>query len=380
MRPFEVDIPDQALADARARLAATRWPIDAFNGDWRFGVPQRFVRALCDHWLNIFDWRALEARINRQPQLTTEVDGLTIHTVHRHSPRPDAFPLILLHGWPGSFLDFLDLHDPLADPPSGMPAFHVVTPSLPGYGFSETRPGVTPQRVAAIMLVLMERLGYNQFLVQGGNWGSLIGTEMARQAPDRVVGLHLSSVSASAPPHSEQTTLSDEEQSWIADHSSFPHFALLSQAPASMSYALNDSPAGLAAWIGERLHDWADNREHAGIALDRMIGTIALYWFTGTIGASSKLYYEMAHDPAEERYVNVPTAVAVFPKSVVKSPRAWAERLYNIVQWTVFARGGHFPAIEVPDLLIEDVRRFASNLEYQSIISHGGTDPQRAPA
>lgn len=363
--PFEVRIADEALIDLRGRLRATRWAPDVFEADWRFGAPRPFVQALCEYWRDNFDWRALEARINRQPQFTTAIDGITVHTVHRRSSRSDALPLILLHGWPGSFLDFLDLYDPLAEPESRERAFHVVTPSLPGYGFSTVKPQTTPQRIASMMVELMQRLGYDRFLVQGGNWGSLIGTEMARQHPERVIGLHLSSISGSPPPDKNPYALSEEEQSWIADHSAFPHFVVLSQTPASISYALNDSPAGLAAWIGERLHDWADNRAGPAISPDRMIATVALYWFTGSIGSSSKLYYEMAHDMPAERFVTVPTAVAIFPKSVVKLPRAWAARHYTIVQWTTFDRGGHFPAIEVPELLIGDLRRFARELGRQ---------------
>jgi microsomal epoxide hydrolase len=273
-------------------------------------------------------------------------------------------PLLLVHGWPGAFTEFLDLYEPLAAPPANEPAFHVITPSLPGYGYSTTKPGVSPQRIAAIFAVLMERLGYERYIVQGGDWGSLVGTEIARQFPERVIGLHLNLVNGSPPPDRDSIALTPEEQSWIAHHGEWvglPHVALNSQKPASFAHALNDSPAGLAAWIGDKIHDWMD-REGAPLSFDRMIGIIAIYWFTQTAGSSARLYYEMMHDPPAERFVTAPTAGAILPKEIVKIPRAWAERHYNIVQWTVFDRGGHFAAMEVPELLLADLRRFATLL------------------
>jgi epoxide hydrolase len=273
--------------------------------------------------------------------------------------------VMLIHGWPSSFLEFLDLYEPLSEPPAGQPAFHVVTPSIPGYGFSTTRRGITPARIAAMFVTLMDRLGYERFMVQGGDWGCLIGTEIARQFPDRAIGLHLNCVNGSAPPDRDKIPLTAEEQSWVADHGSFvnsPHFSVQSQKPAGLAHGLQDSPVGLAAWIGEKLHDWCDNRRGQALSFDRMLQTIALYWFTGTIASSILLYYEAAHDWPQERFVTVPTAGAIFPAEIVKIPRAWAERVYNIVQWNVFDRGGHFAPAEVPDLIAEDLRRFATLL------------------
>jgi len=364
LRPFAVSVPDADLSDLRTRLAATRWIEDIFDGDWRFGAPLPFVRELCAYWRDGFDWRAMETRINREPQIKTEIDGLAVHTVHRRSAREDAIPIILLHGWPGSYLEFLDLYEPLAAPAPDEPAFHVVTPSLPGYGFSATRPGTGPREIARLFVTLMERLGYPRFMVQGGDWGSLIGTEIARQFPERVIGLHLNLVNGSPPPDADKIALSTLEQSWIANFGEwmgFPHIVLNSQKPASLAYALNDSPAGLAAWIGEKICDWGD-KDEAGQSLiprDRMLANIALYWFTRTSGSAARLYYETFNNFPEARFVGVPTAGAIFPQEQVKIPRAWAERHYNIVQWTLHDRGGHFPAMEVPDALIADIRRFA---------------------
>jgi epoxide hydrolase len=364
---FPIHIPETALSQLTSRLKATRWIDDPFEGDWRLGAPQPFVRALCDYWLHEFDWRTFEARLNRDVQVVADIAGLRLHAMTRRSSQANSLPLMLLHGWPGSFLEFLDLYDPLCEPTNNQVAFHVVTPSLPGYGFSTTKPGVSPQRIAPLLVTLMERLGYERFLVQGGDWGSLIATEICRQFPDRVIGLHLNLINGPAPPHQDAIPLSAQEKVWVGEMNlwqTFPHLILHSHKPASLTYALNDSPAGLAAWIAEKIHDWidSDGLVEPFVSFDRLLPNIALYWFTGTAGSAARLYYEMAQNPPIPRYVTVPTAAAIFPKEVVKLPRAWAERHYNIVQWNVFEHGGHFPALEHPDLLVEDLRRFARTL------------------
>jgi len=367
LRTFTVHIEEAALDDLAARLRATRW-LDASSSELpNAGASLSFVRGLCEHWLTRFDWRGVEARINRMPNLLVEIDELEIHAVHRRSSRHDAIPLLLVHGWPSSFLEFLEICDVLAEPEADMPAFHVVIPSLPGYGFSATKPGVSPRWIAGIFAELMDRLGYDRFIVQGGNWGSSIGTEMAREWPDRVIGLHLNAVNGSAPPPGAEVALSADEQALVAVYSrllAYPHFNLLAQAPLSVAHAMNDSPAGLAAWLGERLRDWADVDlpDNPGLSPDWMLATIALYWFTGTAASSQMLYREAVLDPVPERIVTVPTAVAHFARETVMIPKPWAERHYNIVRWTHYERGGHYAAIEVPDLFVEDVRSFARQL------------------
>ncbi|MBW8755451.1 MAG: epoxide hydrolase [Sphingomonadales bacterium] len=367
MRAFRVEIAEQALDDLRARLSATRWIGDAIRNEPGYGATLDFVQALCARWLDGFDWRGVEARINALPGWLAEVDGLDLHFIHRPSPRPDAIPLLLIHGWPSSVLEFLDVCAPLAEPKGDAPAFHVVVPSLPGYGFSQTRPGVSPRRIAAMFAELMTRLGYRRFLVQGGNWGSAIGTEMAREWPERVIGLHLNAINGSPPPADAGIALSPEDRALADTYSrllAFPHFNLLAQAPLSIAHALNDSPAGLAGWIGEKLRDWADQDKpgNPGLAPDWMLATIALYWLTGTIGSSSALYLEAVRDPLPERFVAVPTAVIHFAGEIVMVPRRWAERHYNIVRWTRHARGGHYAAIEAPEDFVADLRGFAAQL------------------
>jgi epoxide hydrolase len=365
--PHPIKIPEAALVDLTGRLKSTRWVDDPFEGDWRLGAPLPFARALCDYWMREFDWRALEARLNRDSQVMADIDGLKLHAMTRRSSHHNALPLMLLHGWPSSFLEFLDLYDPLCEPAKGDAAFHVVTPSLPGYGFSTTKPGISPQRIAPLLVTLMERLGYERFVVHGGDWGSLIATEICRQFPDRVIGLHLNLINGPAPLDKDEIPLSAQEKVWVSEVNlwqTFPHLILQSQKPASLTHALNDSPAGLAAWIAEKIHDWIDSEGlvEPFVAFDRLLPNIALYWFTGTAGSAARLYYEMAQSPPVPQYVKVPTAAALFPKEVVKLPRAWAERLYNIVQWNVFDHGGHFPALEHPDVLVRDLREFAGKL------------------
>lgn len=362
-----IHIPETALADLAARLKATRWIADPFEGDWRLGAPVPFARALCNYWLHEFDWRALEARLNRDSQVIADIDGLKLHAMTRRSSRTHALPLMLLHGWPSSFLEFLDLYDALCEPQDGASAFHVVTPSLPGYGFSSTKAGTSPQRIAPLLVTLMERLGYERFLVHGGDWGSLIATEICRQFPERVIGLHLNLVNGAPPPDKDSLPLSAQEKAWVSELNlwmTYPHLILQSQKPASLAHALNDSPAGLAAWIAEKIHDWidSDGLVEPFVPFDRLLPNIALYWLTGTAGSAARLYYEMAQSPPVPQYVKVPTAAAIFPKEVVKLPRSWAEHHYNIVQWNVFDHGGHFPALEHPDVLVRDIQRFAGVL------------------
>jgi epoxide hydrolase len=364
MKAFEVRIPETALEDVQARLRATRWLSDDGYGD-SAGASLRFASELATYWLACFDWRALERQINGQPNFVTDIDGLRIHTIHRRSSRPDAIPLLLIHGWPSSFLEFLGVCEALAEPEGDGPAFHVIAPSLPGYGFSTTRPGISPRRIAAIFLELMTRLGHDRFIVQGANWGSTIGTIMAREAPERLIGLHLNSVNATPP---DEPTALDPADQLLADKYltllGAPHFNLLSKAPQSITHALNDSPAGLAAWVGDRLCDWADPDlpENPGVDPDWIIGTAALTWFTGTAGTSAMLYREAMLDPVAPGFVGTPTAVAAFANELVLAPRKWAERHYNIVRWKRYERGGHFAAVEVPEVFLADVRSFAAML------------------
>jgi len=365
MQPFEVRIGDDALKDVERRLLATRWLDERQSGSAGNGIETDLVRRHCAYWVEQFDWRALEARINRQPNFLVDVDGLRIHCIHRRSSRADAVPLMLIHGWPTSFLEFLDICDALAEPEGDAPPFHVIVPSLPGYGFSETRPGTSPSRIATLFAELMSRLGHDRYLVQGGNWGSSIGTEMARDHPDRVIGLHLNSLNGRPP--GEPVQLSPEDQALADVYGtllSAPHFNVLSQTPLSIAHALNDSPAGLLAWHGEKLHDWADTAlpGNPGLSSEWIVSSAALYWFTQSSATAAGLYREAVLDPVPERYVGVPTGIVHFAKELVMAPRAWAEPHYNIVRWQRYEHGGHYPAVEVPELFLDEIRQFAASL------------------
>lgn len=355
-----------AIEELRRRLDETRWLPGETASQEGCGAPLSFVQGLCRHWRDAFDWSAFERSISSREQVLVPTSVVAIHACLRPSPRSDAAPLLLLHGWPSTFLEFAGVADALAEPAGDSPAFHVVAPSLPGYGFSPYAPGLSPRRIAALMLEMMAALGHERFLVQGGNWGSSIGTEMARQAPERVIGLHLNTVNGSAPVD-DPPALSPEDRA-IADTYAtllgWPHFNLLAQTPVSVAHALNDSPAGLAAWIGERLNDWSDPAlaDNPGRSPEWICSVLSLYWFTGTAASSGMLYREAVRDPAPERHVEVPTAVAHFAAEPVMIPRPWAERHYNVVRWERYPVGGHFPAIEVPDVFVEDLRAFASQL------------------
>lgn len=366
MQPFEIRMSEEVLEEAKRRLRATRWLDEGETGSPESGIPTNFVQRHCAYWLERFDWRALEARINRQPNFLVEVDRLRLHCIHRRSSRADAVPLLLIHGWPTSFLEFLGICDALAEPDGEEPAFHVVVPSLPGYGFSETRPGTSPRRIADLFAGLMERLGHERYIVQGGNWGSSIGTEMAREYPERVRALHLNSLNA-RPPDGKAPALSPEDQALADIYVTLlgaPHFNLLSQTPLSIAHALNDSPAGLVAWVGEKLHIWADLTlpDNPGLGSEWIVGTSALYWLTGTSATAGGLYREAVLDPAPERHVTVPTGIAHFAHELVMAPRAWAQAAYNIVRWQRYEQGGHYPAVEVPALFLDEIRQFAASL------------------
>jgi epoxide hydrolase len=366
MQPFEVCVSDDALDDLRRRLRDTRWLEESRTGGSETGIGLDFVQRHCAYWLEEFDWRAVEARINHQPNFLVEVDGLKLHCIHHRSIRADALPLILIHGWPTSFLEFLDICDALTEPEDGGPAFHVVVPSLPGHGFSETRPGISPRRIAALFAGLMQQLGHERYIVQGGNWGSSIGTEMARAYPERVIGLHLNSLNG-RPPEGEAPPLSPEDQALADIYITLlgaPHFNLLSRTPLTVAHALNDSPAGLLAWIGEKLEIWADRTlpGNPGLGSEWIVSTTALYWLTGTAATAGNLYREAVLDPAPERRVTVPTGIAHFAHELVMAPRAWAEPAYNIVSWQRYEQGGHYPALEVPELFLDEIRQFAASL------------------
>jgi pimeloyl-ACP methyl ester carboxylesterase len=386
IHPFRIDFPQSDLDDLRQRLDRTRWPDELPGTGWAYGIPRDYLQELVRYWRHTYDWRAAEARLNEWPQFTTEIDGALIHFAHIRSPEPDATPLIITHGWPGSIVEFTDVVGPLTDPRAhgGDPAdaFHLVVPSIPGFGLSgPTRDtGWEFRRVAAAFAELMERLGYRRYGAQGGDWGGAISRELGRAHPEHVIGVHLNLLPGSSataePDPGELAALSPEErertlvswrrgQEWSRDEQGYAD--IQSTRPQTLAYGLTDSPVGQLAWIAEKFKQWADTRDRPEDAVDRdqLLTNVMLYWLTATAGSSGRIYYERAHadywgTPPEPS--TTPTALAVFPRENFVPLRHIAERTDHIVRWTEFDRGGHFAAMEEPDLLIADVRAFFREL------------------
>jgi pimeloyl-ACP methyl ester carboxylesterase len=368
IQPFQMHVPDRVLIDLRHRLAETKWPDQLPGTTWEYGGDIKRVRELADYWENNYDWRAQEAKINRFRQFTTEIDGQQIYFIHERSPRPDAVPLMLIHGWPGSIVEFFALIGPLTHPnDSHSPAFDVVIPSLPGFGFSgpTTTRGWGPERMAKAMVVLMDRLGYSRYGIQGGDWGSLIARDMAYQAPAHVIGLHLNLITADPPNPEAVKQMSDAERKrflfFSREESSF--FFLQASEPQTLAYALTDSPAGWLAWMTAKFQLLTDNNGDFLTTVDRdtFLTNVTVYWVTDTVGSAMRIYREnrlTGEEAARTPRLETPVAYADFPKEVAVPPFRWITLTYNVVQRTEMPRGGHFAALEQPDLLLDDIRKF----------------------
>jgi pimeloyl-ACP methyl ester carboxylesterase len=375
--PCRIEVPEADLRELRDRLARTRWPEAETVEDWSQGVPLAYLRELCRHWAEGYDWRATEARLNALPQFRTEIDGLGIHFLHVRSPRPDALPLVLTHGWPGSVVEFLEVIGPLSDPAThggvAADAFHVVCPSLPGYGFSDkpARPGWGVERIARAWTRLMDRLGYRRYGAAGGDWGTSVSTSIAQQDAGRVVGIHLTPPLAPPDPATfdelterERAALASLERTaeWDSGYSK-EH----ATRPQTIGYALVDSPAALCAWIVEKFWAWTDCDGHPENALtrDQMLDHVMLYWLPGAGASSARLYWESIRrvdawisGPLDDA-VSVPVGCSIFPKELQRPSRRWAERRFlDIRHWNELDRGGHFAAVEQPERYVDEVRAF----------------------
>jgi microsomal epoxide hydrolase len=373
IHPFKVHVPDRVLSDLRRRLADTRWPDQLPGSTWEYGADIKKVRELADYWQNNYDWRAQEAKINRFDQFTTEIDGQTIHFIHVRSPRADAIPLLLIHGWPGSCLEFLAMIEPLTHPKdSHSPAFHVVIPSLPGFGFSgpTTTRGWDPRRMAKALAVLMDRLGYAKYGIQGGDWGSEVARDMAYESPEHVIGLHLNLLYADPPNPEAVAQMSDSEKKRYSyfDREESSFYKIQATEPQTLAYALTDSPVGWLAWMIAKFQLLTDNNGDFLTAVDRdtFLTDVTLYWVTDTVGSGLRIYreYRLAGgEKARSPRLTTPIAFADFPKEVFATPLSWIKQKYNVVQYTQMPRGGHFAALEQPDLLVEDVRKFFASVD-----------------
>ncbi|MGV9504659.1 epoxide hydrolase family protein [Streptomyces tendae] len=369
---FEARAADADLADLRARLAAARLPEAETvprgapgRRRWEQGVPLADLVDVVEYWRTGYDWRAFEARLDRIGQFRTTVYGLGIHFLHRRSARADATPLLMTHGWPDSVARFVDVVDELADPrDADAPAFHVVVPSLPGFGHSD-RPATTgwgTERIAAAWVELMGRLGYGRFLAHGGDWGGNITTVLGGRFPAHVLGIH--TTFAEAPPGLSTDGLTAAERGWVEETRDFwRHRAAYAKQqatrPQTIGYSLVDSPVGLLAWILDKFAEWSDTEDSPfeTISRDRVLDDVTLYWLTRTGASAARIYHESHNSLDPALRVDVPSALGMYPRDVEKCPLPWArERYRNIVRWTVAERGGHFPSLEVPEYFVEDLR------------------------
>lgn len=374
MEDFRIDIPQAALDDLRDRLERIRWPAELPATGWERGVPVGYLRRLVARWLS-YDWRVWEARLNRFPQFTTRIDGQTIHFLSVRSPEPEAIPLILTHGWPGSVAEFLEILGPLTDPRSygadPADAFHVVAPSVPGHGFSIPleEPGWDHLRIARAWAELMRRLGYTRYGAHGGDTGSVVSPLLGRVDPDHVLGVHICGGLAfpDAQP-GDFDDLSEEDQARLAAAEHLREVGtgyseVQSTKPQTVSFGLSDSPVGQLAWIVEKFQEWTDPARplpEDAVDPDHLLTDVSLYWFTNTSAPAANLYYENRHAPDLPGRSETPTGVAVFPTD--PAMRHILDRDHHITHWTEHTRGGHFPALEAPDLLVDDLRTFFRTL------------------
>ncbi|WP_281880150.1 epoxide hydrolase family protein [Nocardia sputorum] len=364
--PFRIDVPQEQLDDLNRRLDATRWPDSAPGVGWAQGIPLDYTRELADYWRNTYDWRAQEARLNSFPQFRTEIDGHDVHFIHVRSAEPDALPLVLTHGWPGSIVEFLDVIGPLTDPVAhggnAEDAFHVVVPTIPGYGLSGPAVGWSTTRAARAWAVLMDRLGYDRYAAHGEDTGAAISRELAVIDAEHVVAVHLTDMASATVETADPDDPAEQRAVELARRYEYElgaYAMLQATRPQTLSYALTDSPVAQLAWIVERFKDWTDSTNAPEDAVDRdaMLTNVMIYWLNGTAGSSARYYYEGAATwGMPEPYTDVPVAVAVLPHNIGAPVRRIAEQNNNIVRWTEFDRGGHFAAMEEPDLIIGDLR------------------------
>lgn len=361
-RSFQLDVPEQALDDLRRRLRATRWSEAQGASDWTHGASVPQLRRLCEHWAERYDWRLHEARLNSLPQFVVEVDGLDLHFFHVRAAG-GGMPLILLHGWPGSQAEFMEMVEPLSAPSakSEAPAFDLVIPALPGFGFGgkPAEPGWGPDRIAAAFSTLMTQvLGYSRFAVHGGDWGTIIGRRMAQNHAEALIALHINMPFAYPP---EGAVLPSDRQAFHARETAY--LAMQATKPDALTLAQADSPAGLAAWIMDKFAAWSDcnGDPAAAIDMDALITNLMFYWLPNSASSAARIYYEAGREqqlPFGGPFVHVPTGVAAFAAEPYRAPRDWVERIYNVEHWTDFTSGGHFAAMERPAELVRDIRTF----------------------
>ena len=376
--PFEIDIADAAIADLKRRLAATRMPDQIADTTWEYGTDSSYLSELIAYWQDDFDWKKQESELNQFDQFKTEIDGLDMHFIHQRSENPDAIPLMIVHGWPGSVAEFSKIVGPLTDPVAHggdiADSYHVIAPSLPGFGFSErpNEPGYSPEKIAHILAGLMQRLGYEQYAIAGGDWGAIINRYLANNYPERLIGLHSNMVLAGPPADETQrddvseavSSLRTARIAYMLNEVGYQR--IQGTKPQSLGYGLNDSPTGLAAWIIEKFHGWSDLPQGADGYLDdyftkdELLTNISIYWFTETITSSTRIYYENSKTPVAKpiEYIDVPTGVALYPAEIFITPRSWVAAAYDLRHYSLMEQGGHFAALEQPASYLNELNTF----------------------
>ena len=372
VQPYSISISPFVIEDLRERLGRARWPDEISDSGWEYGTNMAFLKDLCTHWGHGFDWKEQEDHLNTFAHFQTRIDEINLHFIHEKGKGADPIPLLLIHGYPDSFVRFLKLIPLLtAEGPDGL-SFDVIVPSIPGFGFSDrpSQPGMSPQRFAGMFARLMTQLGYEKFISHGGDWGSIISEELAFQFPDRLLGLHLTEVPFYHLFSLKSRDLTAKEKEYLQTGQQWQMkegaYALLqSTKPQTLAYAVNDSPIGLAAWIIEKFYSWSDcdGDLEKIYARDELLTNLTIYWVTQTAGSAFRIYYEQSHHPRQGgEKIKVPAAFCMSAKDLVPAPREFAERFYNVQQWTQLPAGGHFIAMEQPGRLAEDIFRFAGKI------------------
>ncbi|MBN7796900.1 alpha/beta fold hydrolase [Parahaliea mediterranea] len=381
--PFRIDVANGSIDDLRRRIDQTRWPDQLDGVGWQYGTEREYLRELVHYWRHHFNWRQQEALINRFSQYRATIDDFRIHFIHQRSSHQDATPLLMTHGWPSSIVEFLDVIEPLTEPEKycgcSADAFHVVCPSLPGFAYSSAprKAGTNVRDIAKIWLKLMRALGYERFIVQGGDFGAMVSTQLAGEAPAHLLGIHLSmqilfptelqlqNIDKLSPPERAGW---DELEGFVTDKMGY--HAIQSTKPQTLGYGLHDSPVGFCAWLTEKFHDWTDceGEIRNAVSWDRLLTNISLLWFSESVASCLRIYRDCnTQNPAPHvPYVSVPTGCARFPREVMKPPRAWAEEAYNLIFWSEHEKGGHFAAMEQPEAFAQSLRGFKGALREAS--------------
>lgn len=392
---FHISIPDEVIEDLQHRLRRARWPDQLAGVRWDFGTDLTFMKEVTAYWLDRYDWRNEERKLNAFSHFLFQQDGLKIHFIHERGHGPEPLPLIITHGWPGSFVEMIKILPLLTHPAAhgGSPedAFDVIVPSLPGYGFSDrpTRRGMNVFEIARLWVNLMLALGYPRFGTQGGDWGSWVSTALGLSHGDHLLGIHLNYISTGFRPDLGPNTppLSAEEKSYMEKVAAWreaegAYFAIQGTKPQTLSYALTDSPVGLAAWLIEKFRGWSDctNSPEEAFSIDELLTNVMIYWVTQTAHSSMRLYSESRQRPlhlSAGQRISAPTGVAVFPREIAMPPRSWFERAFNVVHWSQLPRGGHFAAMEQPELLARDIRDFFRPIRQKLRVQEANGSPSK---